>query len=350
MKSTTQIRTNHSKFFGVLITGAVIFALSIVALLIFSKSAKADFISFISSLLGSEEASARVELSIPRTNSQTIALLHAAVNPDPNPDKSGGEFPVMDGSLLVADLAASNAILAEEEVNTQISIYVIREGDNLSTIGEMFDVSVNTIMWANGLTKANSIQPGQTLIILPVSGIKYTIQKGDTISGIVSRYKADLNEVLAYNDLSASTPLVAGQTIIIPDGELQAPVGGRTIAGKTVPNYVGYYLRPVKGIKTQGIHGYNGVDLAAPVGTSIYAAAAGVVIANMTGGWNGGYGNYLIISHPNGTQTLYAHNSKNIAQAGQYVEKGDLIATVGSTGKSTGPHLHFEIRGAKNPF
>jgi murein DD-endopeptidase MepM/ murein hydrolase activator NlpD len=98
------------------------------------------------------------------------------------------------------------------------------------------------------------------------------------------------------------------------------------------------------------LHGYNGVDIAAPVGTSIFAAAEGTVIVAASSGWNSGYGNYVVISHPNGTQTVYGHASKVMVSVGEHVSKGQLIASVGSTGKSTGPHLHVEVRGAANPF
>jgi murein DD-endopeptidase MepM/ murein hydrolase activator NlpD len=110
-------------------------------------------------------------------------------------------------------------------------------------------------------------------------------------------------------------------------------------------------MRPVSGGReSQGLHGYNAVDLAAPVGTPIYAAAEGTVIVSIMGGWNGGYGNYVVISHPNGTQTLYAHAKETLVIPGQHVEQGQLIAKIGMTGKTTGPHVHFEIRGARNPF
>ena len=110
----------------------------------------------------------------------------------------------------------------------------------------------------------------------------------------------------------------------------------------------GYYIRPiVGGRRSQGLHGRNAVDFAAPTGTPILASAAGTVVFS---GRNGGYGNLIVIEHNNGTQTAYAHNSKNLVKQGDVVEQGDIIGRVGSTGKSTGPHVHFEIRGAKNPF
>ena len=110
-------------------------------------------------------------------------------------------------------------------------------------------------------------------------------------------------------------------------------------------------MRPIiGGRRTQGLHGYNGVDLGVSYGSPIYAAAPGTVIISRNGGWNGGYGKYIVVSHPNGTQTLYAHNSDNVVFAGANVIRGQVIGFVGSTGKSTGPHLHFEVRGARNPF
>ena len=334
------------------VLGGAIFIIACAALFAFSKNAHGSLFSFISSMLSSQEASAKISPLPPSQNSQTIALLQAAVNSDPNPNKATEVSPV-NANALVADIASSQGTGGPEEINTQISIYTVRPGDNLSTIAEMFDVSVNTIMWANDLKKSSSIQPGQTLVILPVSGITYTVVKGDTIKGIVTKYKVDLQEVLDYNDISINSTLAVGDKIIIPDAEIQTISPTHTASGTTkggLPSYSGYYLRPVQGVKTQGIHGHNGVDIANSIGTSIIASAEGVVISSMTGGWNGGYGNYIIISHPNGTQTLYAHTSKNLVRAGQYVNQGEKIALLGNTGKSTGPHLHFEIRGAKNPF
>jgi murein DD-endopeptidase MepM/ murein hydrolase activator NlpD len=106
----------------------------------------------------------------------------------------------------------------------------------------------------------------------------------------------------------------------------------------------------MSGYRSQGIHGSNAIDIAAPEGTPIYASASGQILIVKGSGWNGGYGSYVVIEHSNGVQTLYAHNSKNVVGVGQWVEQGELIAYSGNTGRSTGPHLHFEVRGAKNPF
>ncbi len=152
--------------------------------------------------------------------------------------------------------------------------------------------------------------------------------------------------------------LAVGTVLIIPDGEVRATVSSSPknpstgkVRSSGGPLYTGYYMRPIEGgVRSQGLHGYNAVDLAAPVGTDIRAAASGVVIIARSSGYNGGYGSYVVISHPNGTQTLYGHMSKVLIVQGATISQGDLIGNVGNSGKSTGPHVHFEIRGATNPF
>ncbi len=290
-------------------------------------------------------------------NSQNMALLQAASNFDPNPAKGGGDITIVGGSALLPDAGPSGTLADIEDNPTtsdQISLYVVREGDSLSQIAKMFGVTTNTIIWANDIKRGSLVQEGQTLVILPISGIRHTVLKGDTLKSIVAKYKGDMDEVLGFNGLTEGEVLAVGDVVVIPDGEIEAPKTPTTktvVRGTNAPSYSGYYLRPiVGGTKTQGLHGYNGVDLAAPAGTPILASATGDVIISRSGSWNGGYGNYIVISHANGTQTLYSHNSKNIVSEGAHVVAGQIIGYVGSTGKSTGSHVHFEVRGAKNPF
>jgi len=129
-------------------------------------------------------------------------------------------------------------------------------------------------------------------------------------------------------------------------GSIREPyLGGSGIA------QTGYYSNPIPGgLITQGIHGWNGIDIGAARGTAIHAAADGAVIVARNGGWNGGYGNYVVITHDNGTQTLYAHMMNAIVSSGQSISSGEIIGYVGRTGHATGAHLHFEVRGAANPF
>jgi len=175
---------------------------------------------------------------------------------------------------------------------------------------------------------------------------------------IAKKYKGDTKEILQFNDLIASGKLVVGDIVIVPDGELATPKPVirrpslyNPAHDTSGPDYGLYYTRPLAVYgKSQGLHGYNAVDLTAPYGSPIYSVAEGTVIIARNSGWNGGYGSYVVIAHPNGTQTLYSHASKVIAYEGQYVSRGQVIAYLGSSGKVTGPHLHIEVRGAKNPF
>lgn len=288
-------------------------------------------------------------------NLQTIVLPRAVMNIDPNSARGGGDVIIDNSAVVPQEGPAGAGADVVYPKNSTISIYVVREGDTLSEIAQMFDVSVNTVMWANGISRSTALKVGEQLVILPITSVRHTVKKGDTVESIAKKYQADAGEIVQYNQLEGV--LALGEVIIVPNGEIEvaapAPRAKSTVGlSSTASSYSGYYLRPISGgTRTQGIHGYNGVDLAAPVGTPILAAASGEVIISRQGGWNGGYGNYIVIKHDNGTQTLYAHNTSNAVGMGQYVVKGQVIGYVGSTGRSTGAHVHFEIRGGpRNPF
>jgi len=308
-----------------------------------------DFISALKATANEAEASTL------KGNLQALELPKPAMNFDPSAGRGGGDITIVDDSALVPEEGPSGTLAdIERPKNSTISIYVVQTGDTLSDIAEMFDVSVNTIKWANDIPPSGTIRVGQTLTILPVTGIKYTIKKGDTLASIAKKYDGDAQEIANFNGIEGA--LSAGTEIIIPDGVVPATAktavkkGSSGVSvGTSAPS--GYYLRPVAGGKrTQGIHGYNGIDIGAAHGTPILASASGQVIIAKGSGWNGGYGQYVVIKHDNGTQTLYAHASSVIVSAGQTVQQGQVIAYMGSTGKSTGTHLHFEVRGARNPF
>jgi LysM repeat protein len=285
-------------------------------------------------------------------NVQNMSLLVAVATPPT--DNKTFDVPTVEENALVPNVGPSGTqnSLVNKPTSDQISVYVVREGDTLSQIAQMFNVTVNTIKWGNDLT-SNTLKAGDTLIILPISGVKYTVVKGDTIASVAKKFNGDVREITDYNDLQSGSPLAAGVVIIIPDGEVTSPASSGSSSGTSsgLKEYIGYYLRPIAGgRKTQGIHGHNAVDLAAPIGTPVLASADGQVIISKMGGWNGGYGNYIVIKHSNGTQTLYAHLSKDSVSVGDTVTQGEVIGLLGSTGESTGPHVHFEIRGARNPF
>lgn len=316
--------------------------------------AEAGLFSFFEKMLsGSDANSDQLEM-----NSQNIPLPHAPFNSSLPAALGSGDMSgtIVGQSAILPVIGPEGSMVNIEEKKSpdQISIYVVQEKDNLAGIAKMFGVSVNTIMWANNLNRGNLITVGQTLVILPVSGISYTVQKGDTIESIAKKWKGDVNEIIQFNDLSPNQTLAIGSIIIIPNGEaplLPSYTPRGSYRGGSGPDYSSYYIRPiVGGRKTQGLHGYNGVDLANGCGMPIVASASGDVIISRSGGWNGGYGNFIIINHYNGTQTLYSHNSSNIVSAGWHVVQGQVIGYTGATGNATGCHVHFEVRGAKNPF
>jgi LysM repeat protein len=349
------------------------------SLIIYPAIAHAGLFSFFSdNLITSARAAVATSSSPIGENLQNMSILKPAINLDPNPNKIDDTYFAISGDSISPEIGPAGTLAdIDKQMNSQISTYVVHDGDTLSGVAKIFNVSINTIVWANNLDRSVLLTKGQTLIILPISGIQYTIKKGDTLKNIVANYKADLNEVLQYNNISLVSTLMPGDTIVIPDAELgssgvSGSVSGnsaktkwngkgippRSIWGRTNPvhdangpYYPGYYIRPIDGgYESQGLHGYNAVDLADVTGTPIHAAAEGTVIISMMGGWNGGYGNYVVISHPNGTQTLYGHALRNLVSVGQHVEQGQTIALLGKTGEATGPHVHFEIRGARNPF
>jgi LysM repeat protein len=289
-------------------------------------------------------------------NPQVMPLLRAAIHTDPNPAKGGGDIMVEDGTLVPSgDIAGKDQRVNTKTKNGEISVYTVREGDTLSQIAEMFDVSAKTILWANNLSNMNKIRPDMDLVILPITGVRHVVKSGDTIKSIAKKYDGDVDDILAYNQLASAEGIAVGDTIVIPDGTIStpAPVKGSTSRANGVATGGGSsgFSHPLPGsVRSQGIHGYNGVDLAAPAGTPIYAAAGGDVIVSRASGWNGGYGLYVVVKHGNGTQTLYAHLSRTAVAAGNYVSQGQVIGYVGNTGRSTGNHLHFEVRGARNPF
>lgn len=292
------------------------------------------------------------------TNAQVMPLLKAAVHSDPNPAKGGGDILVEDGALIPGgDIDGKDQTVNAKTMNGEISVYVVRAGDTLSQIAIMYDVSAKTILWANNISDPSKIRPGDELVILPITGVRHIVKKGDTIQTIAKKYSGDVDDILAYNQLASTDDIQIGDTVVIPDGTVSAPApaksASRLSGGGSAATGGGSagFKNPVPGsVRSQGIHGYNGVDLAAPAGTPVIAASGGSVIVARGSGWNGGYGLYVVVKHPNGTQTLYAHLSRIAVAMGDAVVQGQTIGYVGNTGRSTGNHLHFEVRGARNPF
>lgn len=243
-----------------------------------------------------------------------------------------------------------------------ISLYTVQGGDSLSEIAEEHGVSSNTILWANDIRDASTIRIGDELIILPVSGVQHKVASGETLQSIAKKYGSDVSDIALYNGINESAGLKAGTEIVVPGGAFPSATKKVVSTGTTKKTAAstakssssstgGKFGNPLPGgAITQANHGYNAVDIDGETGDPIYASAGGsVIIAKGGGGYNGGYGNYIVIDNGGGVQTLYAHMS-SLEVSGGTVSKGEVIGYVGSTGKSTGSHLHFEIRGATNPF
>jgi len=241
------------------------------------------------------------------------------------------------------------------ELRSSIISYTVAEGDTISEIADKFNVSTNTILWENNLGARDFIKPGQTLQILPVTGLTYTIKRGDTLPAIAARYRAKDEDIAEVNKLADASGLKIGAKIIIPDG-IPPAAPSQAIARTPSRASIGDIFKPAAPATgrfnwptisrriSQYFRGWRhtGLDIPAPTGQPVYAAESGVVI---TSGWSsGGYGYYIIIDHGDGVQTLYGHNSHLSVERGDRVTKGQVIGSVGSTGRSTGPHIHFEVR------
>lgn len=341
----TKKRLARYSFDGLLLLVSIVVPLSVQAGVFQSFRDEADTVS-------------RVTEFNPNESLVDVTVLTAAVNSEPHDARGGSDVLAQDGVLVSTGPVGADEITASRTNGGEISVYVVRAGDSLSEIAGMFGVTSNTILWANDLPRASAIKPGDTLIILPIAGVRHVVKSGDTLSTIAKKYKGNAEEILSYNQLQSDTDLVVGDTLVIPGGALHvasAPVSTKTAKkNSTIKNTAtggSTFSHPIPGaVKTQGIHGSNGVDFGAGIGTTIRAAAVGQVIVAKSTGWNGGYGNYIVIKHANGTQTLYAHLSRVDVGVGASVAAGESIGASGNSGKSTGPHLHFEVRGGKNPF
>lgn len=224
--------------------------------------------------------------------------------------------------------------------------YNVAKGDTLSGIARRFGISAQTLIAVNPGVKTRSLQVGQELVVLPTSGILYQSRPGDTLQAIAASFKVAPDQIAEFNRQAlTSEELLPGTTLIIPGVYLSDSMG--LYKNKAVS---GYFIKPVEGWSSGILHERNAVDIANACGTPVAAAAEGLVLDVAASGWNGGYGLYVYMEHPNGTKTRYAHLASTAVEIGDYLKQGDKIGAVGRTGEATGCHLHFEVEGAANPF
>jgi LysM repeat protein len=253
---------------------------------------------------------------------------------------------------------------------SEIIYYEVNNGDTISSIANKFKISINTILWSNNLTAFSLIRPGDKLTILPTSGTVYTVKSGDTVGKIALKFGVEENSIFQYNSIKSANGLIIGKTIIIPGGKKisettaivkksgsskannAVAVIEKLINPKKAPASKSAMLWPTEGHRISQYYSWRhtGLDIANKVGTPLYAVDSGTV---EFAGWSNGYGNNVVINHGGGKKTRYAHASKLYVKVGESVGRGEQIAAMGSTGWSTGPHIHFEviINGAKyNPL
>lgn len=231
----------------------------------------------------------------------------------------------------------------------QIDDYTVKGGDTLATIAKRFDVSVDTIKWANNL-KTDTIKPGQVLKIPPVTGVVHKVASGETVYSIAKKYGVTAQNIVNYvwNDFTdqETFALAAGQILYVPDGVIRpAPVINTQFVASIQAGARGSsnFIWPTSGIVTQNPVWYHmALDIANPSSPAVIAADGGTV--TYAGCLNWGYGCYVTIDHGNGYQSLYAHLSRYDVEPGDSVGQGSQVGIMGSTGRSTGTHLHFEIR------
>lgn len=266
-------------------------------------------------------------------------------------------------------LGTTSGELVEKYRGGEIVEYMVTEGDTTSSIAEKFDITTETVLWANDLTEKSTIKPGQTLKILPVAGIVHTVKKGETIYSIAKKYGLDgdsgAQAIVDYpfNEFvdDEQFTIAVGQEVVVPGGQkpdetrpAPSAYASRLTPDAGVVSATGSFVWPASGRITQGYAFYHkAIDIANKGGGPILAADSGTVLV---AGWpdNFGYGNRVIIDHGNGFVSLYGHLSRFRVVTGQRVNRGDVIGDMGSTGRSTGVHLHFEIRqngvGLLNPL
>lgn len=295
------------------------------------------------------------------SNSQNVQVLEtSSIDPDNKNANNNKDINISeDGSLTPSGNTVGVGL--ESVSNGQETTYTVQEGDTLSEIAQQFDISTNTIKWANNIS-GNTIQIGQKLTILPVTGVKHIVKSGDTLSGIANKYEADVNDIMVFNDVSSSSQLKVGQILYVPNGVLKSESTSKSTSSKstsypsssTKVSISGYFIRPASGPITSpygprkgGFH--YGVDIGVPRGSRVSAAASGTVVEIVNYcregqiSCGGRYGNYIMIEHSNGLISRYAHLSKVYVSVGQKVSQGDKIGASGNTGHSTGPHVHFQI-------
>lgn len=300
-------------------------------------------------------------LSLDPFNDRLIfRLLGQETEEDPLPGKTETPASASD-PLPVTTMINGETVVLKPQILQLVStrkttlVYRVENGDTLSSIADRFRLKLTTILWENKLSMTSTLQIGQSLTVLPVDGVRHTIRSGDTIAALAKRYNADQEKILEFNGLKPKAPLRLAADLIIPDGRpaFEPPARPRTRLAQ-IQNFISrsvskpvqrlgqmLWPTPLRRLTQYFSWRHPGIDIKGAMGSPVYAANGGTVTE---AGWNrGGYGNQVILTHTDGRRTRYAHLSKIGVRVGNSVRQGEVIGLVGSTGRSTGPHLHFEV-------
>ena len=285
--------------------------------------------------------------------------------------REGQTLYIPDSSEYVLDTMSYIRRLKNDEITKKkqaapfkITDYTIKPGDTLWSVANTFNLDVNSLFGCNKLSDASVLKVGATVRVPNQDGILITVKSGQTVEKLAKEYGIFPEAILSANMMSSGAALVVGKEIFLPEAKaitfiesggkkgavtqnvkqmVTAKQGfGWPVVGK-ISSPFGWRKDPVRG----GRDFHTGLDIKAPKGRPIVASAAGRVVHS---GWMGGYGKTIVISHPNGMTTLYAHCSQLIAKTGTNVKRGQRVALVGSTGRSTGNHVHFEVRRNGTPM
>lgn len=266
-------------------------------------------------------------------------------------------------SEVVAPPTTTQTSIPENRPRSEVIEHIVAAGETLSQVADRYNISIDTIKWANNLS-SDDLTPGQKLSILPVSGVLHRVAAGETLEEVAKKHSASSQAILdfPFNDIGDDLKLKVGQVLVVPDGRpIEAPQAAQAVrpvpALTPVPRNNGVrsssgFIWPVdmsQSYITQYASWYHmAIDIAGPIGTPIVATKSGRVV-DAQNLWYG-YGRYVEIDHGDGTYSLYAHMNYFIVKNGQYVNQGQVIGYRGSTGRSTGSHLHFEVRTGSGSF
>ena len=268
----------------------------------------------------------------------TAAMAKFAIETNEDAFDENGNVLSDDGKILTpASVGIGQAV--------SFSTYIVKSGDAISTIARKFGLgNISTLIAINDIDNVRTLRAGQKIRIPSMDGLIHTVKKGESLNSISVKYHVSVEELADTNDLSTLT-LSVGQELFIPGAKMDATSLRKAMgelfaypikASWRLTSQFGTRKDPFTGVKSH----HTGIDMACPTGTPIYAAMSGSVVYS---GWSNIFGNYVIINHGNGYQTLYGHMSKILARKGQSVSQGTRIGLVGSTGYSTGPHLHLTV-------